>query len=333
MTPGPTRSSENGALPDAAALNEARARLEGTCRRTPLEASGWLSERVGVPVFLKLECWQVTRSFKLRGALNAISALDDESRERGLVTASAGNHGLAVAHAARLLDAGATIFVPAGAPEIKKSRIRRLGADLREVDGSYDDAARAARAWSRDTGAHLVHAFNDPHVVAGQGTVGLEILDDLPDAGEVVVPVGGGGLAAGVGAAMRAHAAVGRGRGRVLGVQSTATRDMYDAFEAGRVVAGELAPTVCDGLAGETEPAAYERARLALDDLRLVDEARVRPTIRALFENEGIVAEGAGAVGVAALLEGTFPLRGPVVVVVSGGNIDGERLARILTEV
>lgn len=326
------RSSEPAILPDAAALLVARARLEGTCRRTPLEASSWLSDRVGAPVFLKLECWQVTRSFKVRGAFNAIAALESETRARGLVTASAGNHGLAVAQAARLHETVATIFVPAGAPETKKARIRRSGAGLREVNGSYDDAAAAARAFSRDAGAHLVHAFNDPDVVAGQGTVGLEILEELPDVGAVVVPVGGGGLAAGVGAAFRAHAADGRDPGRVLGAQSTATRAMYDAFEAGRVVSAEFPPTLCDGLAGETEPAAYERARSALDDLRLVDEARVAPAIRALFENEGIVAEGAGAVGVAALLEGTFAVDAPVVVVVSGGNIDGERLARILTE-
>lgn len=333
MAAGSMRSSERAVLPDAAALNEARARLGGTCRRTPLEWSSWLSERVGEPVFLKLECWQVTRSFKLRGAFNAIAALAPETRARGLVTASAGNHGLAVAHAARLHEARATIFVPAGAPETKKARIRGSGADLREVDGSYDDAAAAARAFARDEGAHLVHAFNDPDVVAGQGTVGLEILEELPDVGAVVVPVGGGGLAAGVGAAFLAHGSDGRRSVRVLGAQSTATRSMYDAFEAGRVVSAEFPATLCDGLAGETEPAAYERARAALDDLRLVDEARVAPSIRALFDNEGIVAEGAGAVGVAALLEGTFPVRAPVVVVVSGGNIDGERLARILTEV
>lgn len=322
------RNSPPPTLPDSAALERARARLQGVSRHTPLQLSPWLSSRVGAPVHLKLECWQVTHSFKLRGAFNAIAALEPSVRSRGLVTASAGNHGLAVAHAARLHDTAATIFVPARAPETKKARIRRLGAELREVADSYDDAAAAARAFSSETGARLVHAFNDPDVVAGQGTVGLEVLEDLPAVREVVVPVGGGGLAAGVGAAFRAHG----GAARVLGVQSTSTRAMHAAFEAGGVVASTDAATLCDGLAGETEAAAYGRARMALDDLRLVNEDRVAPAIRGLFEHEGIVAEGAGVVGVAALLESVFPVKGPVAVVVSGGNIDSGRLARILME-
>lgn len=315
-------------LPDAGALAEARARLGGVIRHTPLEPSPWLTQETGVAVHLKLECWQLTHSFKLRGALNAIGALDDAARSRGLVTASAGNHGLAVAHAARLHDARATIFVPANAPQTKKTRIRRLGAELREVDGTYDDAAEAARRLAEETGAHPVHAFDDPAVVAGQGTLGLEILEDLPDVREVVVPVGGGGLAAGVGAALRAHAP----NARTRGVQSTATRAMHDAFEAGGVVPSPDAPTLCDGLAGETEVGAYERARAALHDLRLVEEAGIGAAIHSLYRHEGIVAEGGGAVGVAALLARTLSLEGPTVVIISGGNIDADRLAKILAE-
>lgn len=317
-----------GLLPDATAVGEARRRLRGVVRHTPLQHSAWLSERAGVPIHLKLECWQVTHSFKLRGAFNAVAAIGEAARGRGLVTASAGNHGLAVAHAARIHDASATIFVPAGAPDTKKVPIRRLGADLREVDGSYDDAAESAREHATETGAHLVHAFADPAVVAGQGTVALEILEDLPAVREVVVPVGGGGLAAGVGAALAAAPGV-----RALGVQSTATRAMYEAFRIGRVVPVEDAPTLCDGLAGETEEEAYERARAGLAELRLVDEALIGPAIRALYEREGIVAEGAGAVGVAAIVAGALSLDGPAAVVISGGNIDGDRLARILGEV
>lgn len=314
-----------GLLPDATALGEAARRLRGIARRTPLQHSAWLSERAGVPIHLKLECWQITHSFKLRGAFNAVAAIGEAGRRRGLVTASAGNHGLAVAYAARIHDAAATVFVPAGAPATKKARIRRLGADLREVDGSYDDAAESACDYAAETGAHLVHAFTDPAVVAGQGTVALEILEDLPAVRELVVPVGGGGLAAGVGAALMAAPGV-----RAVGVQSNATCAMYEAFRAGRVVPVEEAPTLCDGLAGETEDAAYDRARAGLADLRLVDEADVGPAIRALYEEEGIVAEGAGAVGVAAVLAGTLSLEGPSVVVISGGNIDGARLARVL---
>ena len=316
-------------LPDEAALRSARERIHGGIRTTPLLSSAWLSERAGVQVHLKLECWQVTHSFKVRGALNAVALLQDGDRDRGLVTASAGNHGLALAHAAQLHGAMATIFVPADAPATKKRRIRRLGAELREVSGGYDEAAAAARSFATETGRRIVHPFDDAAVVAGAGTVGLELIDELPDLATILVPVGGGGLAAGVGAAARALAP----HVRVIGVQSDATRAMFDAFRRGVVEPTEEMPTLCDGLAGETESGAYERARAALDDLLLVPEQAVGPAIRRLYEEEGIVAEGAGVVGVAALAAGVVDLAdspGPMAVVVSGGNIDGPRLARLL---
>ncbi|NIP78768.1 MAG: pyridoxal-phosphate dependent enzyme, partial [Gemmatimonadetes bacterium] len=200
MRPG----TEAGAAPGLDAIREARQRNAAVVWRTPLEPSAWLAAVAGVPVHLKLECWQRTRSFKIRGAHNAVAALDDATRARGLVAASAGNHGLAVALAARVHGARATVFVPETAPATKKDRIRGSGAELREVAGSYDDAAAAARRFAAETGAHPVHAFADPAVVAGQGTVGLEIVEELPGVATVVVPVGGGGLAAGVGAALRA---------------------------------------------------------------------------------------------------------------------------------
>ena len=310
--------------PRRADLDAARRRIRGAARHTPLEHSSWLSEHAGVPVHLKLECWQRTRSFKLRGAYNAVAALDPETRARGLVTASAGNHGLALAEAGRLLGAPATIFVPESAPATKKDRIRRAGGELREVAGIYDDAAAAARAFAEASGVRFLNAFADTDVVAGQGTVGLEILEDLPDVREVLVPVGGGGLAAGVGIAVAARA-------RVTGVQSTATTAMHAAFEAGRVVGVDDPPeTLCDGLAGETETEAYERARGVVDSIRLVDEAAVAPAIRELYRVEGVVAEGSGAVGVAAILAGDLHLEGSAVVVISGGNIDRHVLARIL---
>ncbi len=313
--------------PNLDAIRRARERLDGVARTTPLERSPWLSEIAGVPVYLKLECWQRTRSFKFRGAFNAVATLDPATRGRGLVTASAGNHGLALALAARLLDTTATIFVPASAPITKKDRIRRTGGDLREVPGIYDDAAAAARRWAGEAGAHFLNAFADPDVVAGQGTVGLEILDALDDAAEpdVLVPVGGGGLAAGVGIAV-AHRA-----GRVIGVQSTATTAMHAAFEAGRVVPVEdPTETLCDGLAGETEQAAYDRARPVVDRIELVEEAAIAPAIRSLYRHEAVVAEGSGAVGVAAILAGDLHLESPTVVIVTGGNIDASTLARIL---
>jgi len=297
-------------------------------RRTPLQASDWLSERAGCEVLLKLECWQRTGSFKLRGAYNAVAALTESERARGLVTASAGNHGQAVALAARAHGTAAVVFVPADAPTTKKSRIAGYGAELRAIDGTYDDAAVAATGHAKETGGYYLHPFADPLVVAGQGTVGLEVLEDRPDVRTVVVPVGGGGLLAGVGVAMRALAG---DRARIWGVQSSATRAMHAAFEHDAVIETRLEPSLCDGLAGEVEPVSYGRARIVADGVRLVDESRIAPTIRELFQREGVVAEGAGATGVAAVLDGTVELEGPAVVVVSGGNIDGATLGRILT--
>ena len=329
--PDPAGIPEPTGIPGPAidALELARERLRGVAYRTPLERSDWLSDVAGVPVHLKLECWQRTRSFKLRGAYNAMAALPEPVRSRSVVTASAGNHGLAVATAARLLGVEAVVYVPEGAPATKKSRIRRAGATLREVGGIYDDAAAAARAFSAEAGAYYLDAFTDPDVVAGQGTVGLEILEQLPEAASVLVPVGGGGLVAGVGIAVRGSPQP----ARVIGVQSTATTAMHAAFAAGRVVpVDDPVETLCDGLAGETEPEAFRRVRAVTETIRLVDEGSVAPAIRSLYRREGVVAEGSGAVGVAAVLAGDLHLDGPAVVVISGGNIDAAVLARILED-
>jgi threonine dehydratase len=307
----------------------ARARIAPWVRRTPLERSAWLSEQAGCAVYLKLECWQPTRSFKARGAHNAVLALAASARAAGLVTASAGNHGQALALAARAVGARATIFVPAGAPATKQARIRLLGAELRPVAGIYDDAYAAARAYAAETGATFVHAFTDPAVVAGQGTIGLEILEDLPDVAEVVVPVGGGGLIAGVGTVLRA---AGRSSVRVLGVQSDRTPAMHDAFRVGAPVDSHFGDTLADGMLGMVEEVSYRRAREVTDDLKLVDESLLAPAIRSLYERDGVVAEGSGAVPVAAVEAGLFALRGPVALIISGGNIDGARLASILTD-
>lgn len=322
------RVSRSELRPNVRELYEARERVNRVVRHTPLQRSPWLSDHMGCEIWLKLECWQRTNSFKMRGAYNAIASLDEETREKGLVTASAGNHGQAVALAARLFGAKATIYVPTNAPETKKTRIRGFGAELREIEGIFDDAAAAARAHVEETGAYYVHAFSDPAVVAGQGTVGLEIIEDLPTVREVVVPVGGGGLIAGIGIALKS---ITGDSTRVIGVQSTMTSSMYSAFEANEVVETNIGKTLCDGLAGEVEEASFARARPVVDQMALVDEEEVAPAIRALYHRDGVVAEGAGAVGVAAMLAGAIRLEGPTAVVISGGNIDVENLARIFS--
>jgi threonine dehydratase len=319
-----------GAFPTLAEVLAAARRLQGVARRTPLERSAWLSARTGTEVWLKLETQQRTGSFKLRGAFNAVALLSAADRARGLVTASAGNHGQGVALAASLAGLPpAVVFVPAGAPEGKKRRIARHGAELREVDGGYDDAHHAALEHAARTGACFVNAFSDPAVVAGQGTVGLEIVQELPGVRTIVVPVGGGGIAGGVGIVARA---MGSGI-RVVGVQTEETSAMHASLAAGRVVSPPYGPTLCEGLQGDVDAPGLALAGRVLDGVVLVAEAAVRRAMRTLFQEEGIVAEGSAAVGVAALLEGALErIEGPVAVILTGGNVDGDRLADILAE-
>ncbi len=313
--------------PTLSEVQEARQRIAGVTRRTPLERVATLSDIIGRNVHLKLEAWQRTRSFKLRGAYNAVASLRPEQRARGLVTASAGNHGQAVALAAREVGVPATIFVPTDAPETKKRRIRAFGAELNTDSANYDDAEVAARAYAQRIGATFVHSYSDRAVVAGQGTVALEILEDLPDVRTVIVPVGGGGLIGGVGTVLKAiNPTI-----RVIGVQSTQTRSMYEAFKAGRVVPCPIGPTIADGLAGQIDEASFTRAHAVVDEMQVVDEMAIPAAIRALFD-EGVVAEGAAAVGVAALAEGVIKADGPTVVIITGGNIDAARLASMITQ-
>jgi threonine dehydratase len=313
-------------VPALEAVHAARRRIAVLARTTPVERSARLSEAHGADVLLKLECWQRTRSFKIRGACNAVSLLDAAQRSRGIVTASAGNHGQAVALAAREFGVGATVFVPATAPVTKTERIRRYGAELRAEAQDYDTAERIAREHAAATGAVFVHAFSDTAVVAGQATVALEILDAVPDVGTVVVPVGGGGLMAGVGRVLRSAAP----QVRIIGVQSTATRAMHESLAAGHLVDVPIPPTLADGLAGCTDEITMRRVAAVIDELVLVEEAEIAAAIRALHGSDGVLAEGAGATGAAAVLSGRVRGKGPVVVVVTGGNIDGGLLAGIL---
>lgn len=310
-------------------VQRAAARLETVARRTPLELSLALSESAGCPVHLKLEGLQRTGSFKLRGAFNLIASLTADERGRGLVTASAGNHGLGVALAARLLGARATVYVPRNAPQTKRRRIARFGAELIEADGGYDDAHARAEEQAERAGAVYVHAFSDPHVVAGQGTVGLEVLDQCPTARTLLVPVGGGGLIGGIGTVAK-----GTGRDiRIVGVQTTETAAMHASLAAGELCSPPMGPTLCEGLSGDIDARSLELARTVVDEVVLVDEDAVRRAIRWLYVEEGVVAEGSAAVVVAALLENRVTVgEGPVVAVLTGSNVDAPLLAQILLE-
>lgn len=313
--------------PTLTEIYQARSRIAGVARRTPLDRSLWLSEKTGHEVHLKLESWQRTRSFKMRGAYNAIASLTEEQRARGLVTASAGNHGQAVALAAREVGAKATIFVPSTAPETKKTRIRSFGAELNQESPHYDDAQVAAREFADRTGATFVHAFSDRAVVAGQGTVGVEIMEDMPDVRTVIVPVGGGGLIAGIGIAIKsADPTI-----RVIGVQSTQTPSMHAAFKAGKLINCPIGPTLADGLAGAVDELSFTRAQDVVDEMVLVDEAAIPAAIRALYRFDGIIAEGAAATPVAAIEQNVIKIDGPTVLIITGGNIDAGRFGSIIT--
>jgi threonine dehydratase len=322
MTGGTT-----AAVPVRSDFEAALAAIRGSIRTTPLERSHGLSDIARSDVYLKLENLQRTGSFKVRGALRALTRRVEADGADRVVTASAGNHGLGLAFAARALGVHVTIFVPRDAPRVKRERIGALGADLRLVEGDYDDAHAEALAHARREGMPYIHAYSDPDVVTGQGTVALEILERLPEVATVVVPIGGGGLVGGVGGALRALAP----GVRVIGAQSEATRAMHDSWRAGRLVPGEAIPTLCDGLSGDTDEPSLRLASAVVDDIVLVTERSVEEAIRSLYLEEGLTVEGSAAVGVAAIREGRVTAGdGPTAVVITGGNIDASLLADIL---
>ena len=323
MSSGTGFAAVTQAEPTRADIQAAAARMAGFAWRTPVERSAWLSAQMGCDVLLKLECFQRTRSFKVRGAYNAVAQLSDGALRAGIVAASAGNHGLGVAAAASARGAQALVFLPASASAAKRDGITAAGAEIRMIDGTYDDAEAAATEHARVTSATFIHPYDDVHVVAGQGTIGLEILEDVPGAAQVVVPVGGGGLLSGV--AIATH-----GRSVVRGVQSEHTSAMRDAFRAGHPCTPPAGETLADGLAGGVTMSGYQRARSHVSEIAVVPEASIAEAMRAAFRHERIVLEGSAAVAIAALLERMIAPEGPIVVVLSGGNVDARRLAGVL---
>jgi len=302
-------------------------RIRDTVRRTRLVRSTALSEVAGGDVYLKLENEQLTGSFKVRGALNALAALPEPVRRRGVVTSSAGNHGLGVAFAAHEMGVPATIFVPSTAPRVKRDGIAALGATLETSQPHYDAAMVAAKAFAAERGLTYVNPCLGDALLAGQGTVGLEILSELPDARSIVVPVGGGGLLGGIASFVRRVAP----DVRILGAQSVNTAAMSRSVAARRVVEIPVAPTLADGLAGQIDDEALDIGLNGLDEIVTLTEDEIARTIGWLATTHDVKAEGAGSVGVGAVwLEKLSRLATPAVVVVSGGNIDQARLAEIL---
>lgn len=309
-------------------VNGAREMLRPYLPSTPLRPSFALR---GSPAYLKLECWQPTGSFKVRGAIHCLAALSKAERQIGVVAASAGNHALGVAFAAQALGASiaATLFVPRTAPRAKVAKLRSFSVTVIEAGETYDEAYEASREHAARTGATYVHAYDDPRTAAGQGTVALEILDQKPDVGTLVVPVGGGGLIAAMAVAARERAP----DIRIVAVQPEASPSLRESIRVGRALHEYPAgPTLADGLAGGIGDIVFAHRHL-IDESVTVSEAEIEDAIVALLADDQVVAEGAGAAGVAALRAGRVAADGrPVAVVVTGGNIDAATLARLLSD-
>ncbi len=307
--------------------------LRGVARRTPLVESTALTAVSGGPAHLKLENLQATGAFKMRGATNALAALDDRARARGVVAVSTGNHGRAVATAARRLGVNATVCVSDRVPAGKIAALRATGCELVIAGASQDDAEVQARKLVEERGLTLIHPFDDPTVIAGQGTIGLEILEELAGVRRVVVPLSGGGLIAGVALAVKsADPAI-----RVVGVSMERGAAMARSLRAGRPVPTPEEPTLADSLQGGIGDAnryTLEMVAEFVDDVVLVGEEAIARAMRFAFVQERQVLEGGGAVGIAALLEGALPrMAGPTAVVCSGGNIDPERFLDVIGSV
>lgn len=311
-------------------IEAARRRIAGSVRRTPLIASQWCSENANAEVRLKLESIQVTHSFKARGAANAIAALRATGRpDVSVVAASAGNHGVAMAWAARAAGVPVTIFTPRDAPTTKLRAIARQGASLRAVARDYDDAERLALEYAAGHGATYVSPYNHPDVIAGAGTIGLELVEDWPEVDVVLVPVGGGGLISGVAIALKRS----RPGVRVIGVEAANNPVFARSLVAGAITRVEVEPTIADGLSGNLEAGSitFDIARDMVDDVVTVGETALRDAIRDLVAHDHVVAEGAGVPGIAALSAGTVRVSGrKVAVIVSGSNIDQATLIEVL---
>jgi threonine dehydratase len=314
-------------------VRRAHAAIGSRLDRTPLRRSFALREQGG---WLKLECWQPTGSFKVRGALANLLSMTPAERARGVVAASAGNHALGVAYASALLggDTNTTLFVPTSAPRAKVDKLRTFPVTVREVGATYDDAYAESQVYLKAAGASYLHAYDDARTAAGQGTCGLEILEELPEVGTILVPLGGGGLIAGIATAVKAT----RPDIRVVAVQADASPSYAESLRQGRpLLEYDAGPTLADGIAGGIGQIAWEHRSL-IDGIVNVPEAEIERAMVALLAEDQVLAEASGAVGVAVLRAGLSTTDGqavgddgrPVAVVVTGSNVDTRVLARLL---
>lgn len=308
-------------------LRDARCVLSPVINLTPMiPAKGFVPD---CRFYLKADCLQKTGAFKLRGAYYKLSTLTDEEKARGVIACSAGNHAQGVAFAARDMGIPATICIPAGAPLSKIEATRSYGANVVLVPGVYDDAHAEAVRLRDEQGLTFIHPFDDERVMAGQGTIGLEIAEQLPDVDAVLVPIGGGGLIAGVASALRQL----KPACRIIGVQAAGAASMADSLRAGHILTLPEVHTVADGIQVKTPgEKTFAICREAVDEVVTVGEAEIASAILTVLERQKLMVEGAGAVGVAAAMYGELDLRGKnVCALLSGGNLDVTMLERIIT--
>ena len=306
-------------------IREAQEALREVAEMTPMVTS----RQLGANLIIKSENLQKTGSFKIRGAYNKIRSLSPEEAARGVIACSAGNHAQGVALSASKLGIRSIICMPEGAPVLKVQATQSYGAEIVLVPGSYDDAAREAERLAKENGYTFAHPFNDPLVIAGQGTIGLEILEQVPDAEQIIIPIGGGGLAAGVASAVRQM----RPNVKLIGVQASSVPSMFVSCRNGAVTTVKDGATIADGIHVLTPgDLTFEICREYLDDIVTVSEDEIAAAIVALLEGPKTVAEGAGATSVAAWLFDKVDTSLKTVALVSGGNVDITTLSRIITK-
>jgi threonine dehydratase len=310
-------------------IQDARKAIAPFIKCTPLVQSQFLSTSCGCPMFLKLENLQITSSFKPRGVFNKLLHLSAEEKNKGIITASAGNHGEAVAFAAQKLNHYARVVVPRTTPKIKIDGIKKYGADLVLFGETYDEAERKAKELAREDGCTYVSPYNDEFIIAGHGTIGLEILEALPDVDAVMVPLGGGGLISGISIAVKSM----KPDVQVIGVQSKASPVMYESLKAGKIVAVEKSKTksIAEGLSGNIGPITFAIVQKYVDKIVLVKEETLRHAVFLLWNYDKQVVEGSGAAAVAPVMENKPLFKDKIVIaVVTGGNIDSDLFQSIL---
>ena len=317
--------------PTLADFEQARAVVAHVAEVTPMESSRFLSDVLGSPVFLKCENLQRTGSYKVRGAYNRLSRLADDERARGVVAASAGNHAQGVALAARELGIRATIFMPVGVALPKLQATKDYGADVVLRGHVFDECLKAAREFAEQTGAVFIPPFDHPDVIAGQGTLGLEILDQVPNLDTIIVPIGGGGLISGVASAIR-QAIAGSGRTvKVIGVQAQNAASYPVSLAAGEPTTIGVLPTIADGIAvARPGDLNFSIIRDVVDEIVTVSDDDTAKALLLLMERAKLVVEPAGAVAVAAILSGQIAAAGTTVAILSGGNIDPLMMERVV---